>query len=356
MRPAVLCRSLLLFSAPLALACSGSDLVLPSGPPAGSGGSRLVVSQQPSSSVMVGSEFQRQPGVQIQDSDGNDVTTSGVRVTAALASGGGSLGGTTTRETDASGSAHFDDLRIEGATGLHQVIFAADGYTSVSSDPIEVRTPPSGQPPTAASDRYDTIEGFNHTLTVGASSGVLQNDTDPDGDQLTAEMTNGPDHGTAALDPDGAFTYTPEASYFGEDQFTYRASDGTGSSNTATVTINVAPVNDPPRFRDDGDQSVKNDARREVSRWATGISPGADNEAGQVLTFEVTNDNPQLFTSDGQPEVIREDESRGTLIFEPARGQTGSATVTVVLTDNGGTANGGRDTSDPHTFTITVRR
>lgn len=347
---------MLLISLPLALACGGSDLVLPSGDPAGSSGSRLALSQQPSTSVMVGAEFERQPGVQIQDGDGNDVTASGVRVTAALASGSGSLGGTTTRETDASGSAQFDDLRIDGATGMHLVIFAADGYTSVSSNPIEVRTPAGGQPPTAASDRYDTIEGFNHTLTVGASSGVLQNDTDPDGDQLTAEMTNGPDHGTAALDPGGSFTYTPEASFFGEDQFTYRASDGSGSSSTATVTINVAPVNDPPRFRDDGDQSVKNDARREVRRWATGISPGADNEAGQVLTFEVTNDNPQLFTSDGQPAVVLEEETRGTLIFEPAPGQTGSATVTVVLKDNGGTANGGRDTSDPHTFTITVRR
>ena len=347
---------MLLISAPLALACGGSDLVLPGGDPAGSNGNKLVLSQQPSTSVMVGSEFERQPGVQIQDGDGNDVASSGVRVTAALASGGGSLGGTTTRETDANGSAQFDDLRIDGATGMHQVIFAADGYTSVSSAPIEVRTPVAGQPPTAASDRYDTIEGFNHTLTVGASSGVLQNDTDPDGDPLTAEMTNGPDHGTAALDPDGSFTYTPEASFFGADQFTYTASDGSGSSSTATVTINVAPVNDAPRFRDEGDQSVKKAGRREVARWATGISPGADNEAGQALRFEVTNDNPQLFTSDGQPAVVRDDETRGTLIFEPAPGQTGSATVTVVLKDDGGTANGGRDTSDPHTFTITVRR
>ena len=355
MRRAEFCRRLLLIFSPLVLACGGGDLVLPGGDPAGSSGNKLVLSQQPSSSAMVGSEFERQPGVQIQDSDGNDVTTSGVRVTAALASGSGTLGGTTTRETDAGGSAHFDDLRIDGATGMHQVIFAADGYTSVSSNPIEVRTPAGGQPPTAASDRYDTIEGFNHTLTVGAASGVLQNDTDPDGDQLTAEMTNGPDHGTAALDPDGSFTYTPEASFFGEDQFTYRASDGSGSSSTATVTINVAPVNDAPRFRDGGDQSVKKDARREVARWATGISPGADNEAGQVLMFEVTNDNPQLFTSDGQPAVVRDDETRGTLIFEPSPGQTGSATVTVVLKDDGGTANGGRDTSDPHTFTITVR-
>jgi hypothetical protein len=75
-----------------------------------------------------------------------------------------------------------------------------------------------------------------------------------------------------------------------------------------------------------------------------------------VLRFEVTNDNPQLFTVDGQPAVVREEATRGTLTFEPAPGQTGLATVTVVLKDDGGTANGGRDTSDPHSFTITVHQ
>ena len=321
----------------------------------GSGGNRLVLRDQPSSSAVVGSQFERQPVVQLRDADGHDLKTSGVRVTAAVASGSGSLGGTTTRETDSNGKAGFDDLRIDGAIGAHVLIFAADGYTSVTSNPIDVHNTAGGQPPTAVSDRYDTIEGFNHTLTVSAASGVLQNDFDPDGDQLTASRTSEASHGKVELKPDGSFTYTPEASFFGEDQFTYRASDGSGSSSTATVTINVAPVNDPPRFHDGGDESVKpNSGRREISRWATGISPGADNESDQVLTFEVTNDNPQLFTADGQPTVTREEETRGTLTFEPAPEQTGSATVTVVLKDNGGTANGGRDTSDPHTFKITV--
>jgi hypothetical protein len=94
-----------------------------------------------------------------------------------------------------------------------------------------------------------------------------------------------------------------------------------------------------------------------VSDWARDISPGADNEADQILEFLVIdNSNPDLFASGGQPAVTRNgpQSDRGTLTFTPS-GKSGSATITVVLKDNGGTANGGADTSEPHTFTIKVR-
>ena len=154
-------------------------------PPAGA--DRLVLRVQPSSSATAGTAFDRQPVIQIRNGDGNDVARAGVPVTAAVASGGGVLGGTTTRVTDADGRAEFGDLRIDGATGPHLLIFAADGYTSVTADPIQVQSapappapaPPAGGPPTAVDDRYDTIEGSDHTLRVNASNGVLRNDVDP---------------------------------------------------------------------------------------------------------------------------------------------------------------------------------
>jgi hypothetical protein len=333
-------------------------------PPAGA--DRLVLGVQPSSSATAGTAFDRQPVIQIRDADGNDVARAGVSVTAALVSGDGVLAGTTTRVTDANGSAEFGDLRIDGATGPHLLIFAADGYTSVTADPIQVQSapappapppPPAGGPPTALDDRYGTIEGSNHTLRVNASNGVLRNDVDPGGNPLTASVTRKPSHGKVTLEDDGSFSYTPESGFFGEDRFDYRARNGDGESSTASVTIDVAPVNDSPRFHDKGDQTVnQNSGRREIRHWATDITPGADNEASQTLRFEVTNDNPGLFTSGGQPSVIRESAREGTLIFEPAPAQSGSATVTVVLRDNGGTSNGGRDSSEPHTFRITVRR
>ena len=63
-------------------------------------------------------------------------------------------------------------------------------------------------------------------------------------------ITDGPEHGTLALDADGSFVYTPDKDYninYGPDGFTYKASDGTDESELISVAINVTPVSDPPR-------------------------------------------------------------------------------------------------------------
>src|SRR5205807_4627271 len=67
-----------------------------------------------------------------------------------------------------------------------------------------------------------------------------------DSSTLSAVLVGGPSHGSLALNADGSFTYTPAADFNGTDSFTYRASDGSLSSNVATVTITVRPVNDAP--------------------------------------------------------------------------------------------------------------
>ena len=67
----------------------------------------------------------------------------------------------------------------------------------------------------------------------------MGNDTDSDGDQLTAVQVAGPTHGDLTLNADGSFTYTPTAGFHGSDSFTYHANDGTSDSNDATVTITV---------------------------------------------------------------------------------------------------------------------
>ena len=68
---------------------------------------------------------------------------------------------------------------------------------------------------------------------------MLANDTDADGDALTASVVAQPAHGTVTLAPTGGFTYTPTAGWSGTDTFTYRAYDGEAYSNTALATINV---------------------------------------------------------------------------------------------------------------------
>ncbi|OYV00701.1 MAG: hypothetical protein CFE26_23680, partial [Verrucomicrobiales bacterium VVV1] len=81
--------------------------------------------------------------------------------------------------------------------------------------------------------------------------------------------------------------------------------------------------------------------------FATNISPGPVTEAGQTVSFQVSNDNNSLFTT--QPAI----SSNGTLTFTPGS-STGVATVTVSVVDSGGTAFGGVDASLPETFTISV--
>jgi VCBS repeat-containing protein len=97
--------------------------------------------------------------------------------------------------------------------------------------------------PVAASDAHSVAE--DTPLTV-AAPGVLANDTDPNGDPLTAILVSGVSHGTLTLNPDGSFTYSPAADYIGADSFTYKANDGSLDSNTATVSITVTPGIDVP--------------------------------------------------------------------------------------------------------------
>jgi CSLREA domain-containing protein len=97
--------------------------------------------------------------------------------------------------------------------------------------------------PEALDDAYSLQEDSSLNL---AAPGLLANDSDADGDALTAILESGPSHGTLDLLPDGSFTYTPDHDFNGEDSFSYFASDGELNSNLANVTLTVTPVNDPP--------------------------------------------------------------------------------------------------------------
>jgi hypothetical protein len=94
---------------------------------------------------------------------------------------------------------------------------------------------PNAQP-VAGSDAY--IADCSRALVV-AAPGVLGNDSDPDGYPLTAVKVTGPVHGKLALNPDGSFTYTPNAGYAGADSFTYKAYDGRLYSDAKTVSLMV---------------------------------------------------------------------------------------------------------------------
>ena len=156
---------------------------------------------------------------------------------------------------------------------------------------------------------------------------------------------------------DGTLTFTPATNVFGTATVTVRLQDNGGTANggvdtsvAQTFVIAVAPVNQAPSFTAGPTETVLEDAGpKTFSGWATGISAGPPSESAQTLNFVVTNNtNPTLFS------VAPAVSANGTLTFTPAANANGTATITLEIMDNGGTANGGVDTSATQTFVINV--
>jgi hypothetical protein len=160
-----------------------------------------------------------------------------------------------------------------------------------------------------------------------------------------------------ALDNSGTLTFTPANNASGLALVTVVAQDDGGTANggvdrsTNTFLLAVAsPDNQPSTFvLNLTSLSVLEDAGTQtVANAVSSVSPGPVGEGWQTVSFLVTNDNPTLFSA--APAIA----SNGTLTYRPAPLTVGTATVTVYARDNGGTLNGGADTSGAQTFTITV--
>ena len=118
-----------------------------------------------------------------------------------------------------------------------------DGTVDSAPATVSISVSPVNDPPVAVDDAYAVDEDTSLDVT---SPGVLANDSDVDGDALTAILVSGSTNGALTLNSDGSFSYTPALNYNGPDSFTYKANDGTADSGVATVTIAVTAVNDPP--------------------------------------------------------------------------------------------------------------
>jgi hypothetical protein len=170
--------------------------------------------------------------------------------------------------------------------------------------------------PVAADDQY--VVNQDDVLDEPAP-GVLANDTDADvGDELTAVLVQTPANGALVLNADGSFTYTPNAGFFGQDTFTYRATDG-ALSNVATVSITVleAIVPGAPSFTSTPVLAVT--AAQEYLYQITTEDPNGDDvtiSAVALPAWLTLTDN-----GDGTAEL------RGT----PAAGQVGQHTVALMV-------------------------
>jgi hypothetical protein len=110
---------------------------------------------------------------------------------------------------------------------------------------------------------------------------------------------------------------------------------------TASFDVLVTPVNDPPSFTAGEDLVVAVNGGEQSFEWATLISPGPANESDQELVFEVTAADPAFF--DAAPSI---DAETGILSLGLADGRFGATTLHVRAVDDGGTDDGGVDTSE----------
>ncbi|MED5585660.1 MAG: Ig-like domain-containing protein [Verrucomicrobiota bacterium] len=135
----------------------------------------------------------------------------------------------------------------EGFTG--QVSFTyrvTDGLLSSAPARVVINV---NTPPVAAGDNYELNE--DESFSMPPAFGLLSNDSDAEGDDLTAIVSRQPANGSIRIRPDGGFTYIPDQDFSGVDSFTYAANDGLQDSPPARVNFTVVPVNDAPVARDD---------------------------------------------------------------------------------------------------------
>lgn len=237
------------------------------------------------------------------------------------------------------------------------VYSASDGSLSANAT-VTVTIKDTSAPPTAVNDTGYTVSA-NGVLTIAAATGVLTNDTDPDGDVLKALIGTAPAHGSVTLNTDGSFVYTPTAGYLGADSFTYVANDGIANSTTATVSLTVGGANSPPTIAVPGNQVVFSDTDLVIqSGLSIGDPDAGANPVGVTLTsgsgnltlstssnLTVSGNGSQTVTITGT--IANINTALTNLVYHPvSAGFTGTDQIAIAVNDNGNTGSGGAQTTN----------
>lgn len=240
-----------------------------------------------------------------------------------------------------------DDLVVEGDH------VGTVGLTSSSAEaafdglvlPDVVATIADNDLPGGAPEAFDDAAVTDEDQPVVID--VLANDTSTDPlDPATVTVFSEPGRGTATVEPDGTITYEPDPDVHGIDTFTYRVRDVAAvQSNAATVTVDVAPVPDPPFAVDDvattpvdtavAIEAVLNDGDVDGDPieidWVESPVTGEDPEGvlGPAGVAEVSSPSTVTYTPD--PGFV------GEAVFEyrihDGTGLTAQASITVTVTD-----------------------
>jgi hypothetical protein len=200
----------------------------------------------------------------------------------AESSGGAPVPGATVNFTIISGpNAGLTGAGVTGATGEATFTYTDQGPVgtlgtdriranigTLLSNIAEMTWTPSNRAPVANPDDFTVDED---TVLNG---NVVTNDTDEDGDAVTATLVSGPASGTLVFNSDGSFTYTPQVNFCGTDGFTYQLNDGTVDSNVASASITVTCVNDAP-IAADSSATTSEDTPLVASVSSTDVDGGA---------------------------------------------------------------------------------
>jgi|GEM_PF-6576510 len=220
------------------------------------------------------------------------------------------------------------DANFNGADSFTYTIGCAAAGNDTAN--VSVTIAPVNDAPVANNDTYATNE--DNGLNVTSATGVLANDSDTEGDGLTAALVSGPANGTLTLNPNGSFTYTPNSNFNGADSFIYKANDGTADSNIATVTINVTPVNDAPDAIDDASTTPE-----DTAATISVLSNDTDVDGDTLAVSAFTQGTRGSVTAN----------PGGSLTYTPSANYNGSDSFTYTISDG----HGGTDTA---TVTVNV--
>ena len=308
--------------------------------------SRLAIVTQPSSNASSGVPFAQQPVIQLQDASGNSVAEAGVIITVAIASGGGTLGGSSQATTDGSGRAAFAGLSITGSPGGRTLIFATASFSSVTSSTIQVGPgAPSGSQSSVSADP-GSFEAGNGSSTIRVTVRDAQG-TPVSGVTVVLSVSGGGNTitqpGTTNSDgvATGSFTSTEAG-----DKTVSATAGGVAIQQTATVTVTAPPPPPPPSS--DASQTTA-DVPDGVVGSATNISVQARDATGAAIgtggdqvavavsganpgDLPVTDNGNGTYSASYTPQVAGIDQVAITLGGSPISGSPYSSTVSAPST------------------------
>jgi hypothetical protein len=186
-------------------------------------------------------------------------------------------------------------------------------------------------PPVACGDAFEVEQGS--ILNIDAP-GVLENDSDPGGEPLASTLISGPKHGTLALKSDGSFAYSPDSGFDGTDSFSYKASNGTQSSNEATVTITVSKIKSPPQAVDDSYTTGQNQSLRVPQPGVLANDVDDNSLPLKAIAVTLPTQGTLRLSSDGSFVYVPNPDFHGvdTFAYRASNGLTASRPATVKIT------------------------